>query len=115
MSLSFVTDATIVYRGFFATYTSVMGNYRCLFRIILLSAPPVSGCPNGGGYPVGSGELTSPGFPRNYSNNEDCLYIVSADINRILSIQVQFFQTERNHDYLYLYDGQSITSPIIAV
>ena len=55
--------------------------------------------------------IKSPGYPSSYSDNEYCTWeLVSS--HRI-KLTFTYFVTEANYDYLYVYDGDSTSSPQI--
>ena len=42
----------------------------------------------------GSGTITSPGFPNNYTNNEVCSYTLNAEVGKTIKITFEFFAVE---------------------
>ena len=55
--------------------------------------------------------ITSPGYPSSYSDNVNCTWkLVSS--HRI-KLTFTYFVTESSYDYLYVYDGDSPSSPQI--
>ncbi|CAJ0568946.1 unnamed protein product, partial [Mesorhabditis spiculigera] len=70
-------------------------------------------CP-AGKYTDPSGSLNSPGWPSNYPDNADCYYQVQAQGNYRLNLTLDFFQTEKCCDWLYIHDGPNVQSPKLA-
>lgn len=53
--------------------------------------------------------------PGYYHTNLQCVWLIDAGRNNAtIRIQIHQFNTECNYDYLYIFDGDSITSPLIA-
>ncbi|KAI8496721.1 hypothetical protein Bbelb_253760 [Branchiostoma belcheri] len=65
------------------------------------------------------GPLTSPNYPRNYGNNENCEWTITVPEGSIIRLTFDSFLTETGYDFLTIYDGASdnateIKSPIIS-
>lgn len=53
--------------------------------------------------------------PGYYHTNLQCIWLIDAGRNNAtIRIQIHQFNTECNYDYLYIFDGDSIYSPLIA-
>ena len=63
------------------------------------------------------GLLTSPSYPDNYQNNEDCVYTISPDKGTIISLTFISMDIEHedtcSYDYLEIRDGLSDYSPFL--
>ena len=57
--------------------------------------------------------ITSPNYPNNYDNSENCQLMIRFATNAIVSLTFEEFNTESCCDYLYLHEGSSISSPMI--
>ncbi|XP_041416853.1 embryonic protein UVS.2-like isoform X1 [Xenopus laevis] len=96
--VEFVSDASGLGMGFKASYSTVTG---------------------GGSYLTDNGVITSPGYPSNYPNSMDCIYNIVAPTGYKISLAFTSFQTEfasncmAGYDYLAVYDGSSLTSPLL--
>ncbi|XP_078685510.1 CUB and sushi domain-containing protein 1-like [Branchiostoma floridae x Branchiostoma belcheri] len=53
------------------------------------------------------GPVTSPNYPGNYGNNENCEWLITAPEGSIIRLTFDSFYTERNYDFLTIYDGAS--------
>lgn len=63
-----------------------------------------------------SGSIHDFGGPtKNYYNDEDYTWTVSPPGASAINIDFTSFNVELNYDYLYIYDGPSIASPLIGV
>jgi gliding motility-associated-like protein len=72
---------------------------------IIVSDPDVNTC---------SGTFWDPGMTGDYSNNEEEEITICPDAaGQAISVNFIEFNTESNYDHLYIYDGNSTTSPLI--
>ncbi|KAJ7362158.1 hypothetical protein OS493_013250, partial [Desmophyllum pertusum] len=55
--------------------------------------------------------IIRPSQSSQYTNNMDCRWNFSS--NAMLEIVFYRFNTETNYDYVYVYDGGSLSSPLI--
>uniref|UniRef100_A0A914UV49 Uncharacterized protein n=1 Tax=Plectus sambesii TaxID=2011161 RepID=A0A914UV49_9BILA len=62
------------------------------------------------------GVLLSPGFStnQNYRINMSCIYQVTVPANYMVRLTVNSFMTEVDHDKLFIYDGSSTASTLLA-
>ncbi|KAI8034244.1 hypothetical protein M5D96_013003 [Drosophila gunungcola] len=71
----------------------------------------------GGHVHANSGELTSPDFPANYSNNLHCDWRLTGGMGQLLEIQLDLFDLELSSncssDYLEIRNGANTDSPLI--
>ncbi|KAE8738022.1 hypothetical protein FOCC_FOCC016509 [Frankliniella occidentalis] len=58
--------------------------------------------------------LTSPGFPNNYPGGLECLYILTAQIGRIMTLEIDSLDIEPTRDIILIRDGDSPKSQPIA-
>ncbi|XP_075226178.1 sushi, von Willebrand factor type A, EGF and pentraxin domain-containing protein uif [Lycorma delicatula] len=90
MIIKFSTDASVEKKGFRASWKTEPqlcgGNLRA-------TPQPQS--------------LISPGYPRNYPGGLECLYIITAQLGRIISLEIQDLDLETNRDYILIRDGDS--------
>ena len=82
-------------------------------NMILTSRPMFSGCPSSitG---QNSGAFTSPNYPNNYPNGEDCIWRISVPRGYLVKVEFFDFNTESSHDELRIHDGPSVSSPLLA-
>ncbi|KAH3830439.1 hypothetical protein DPMN_103683 [Dreissena polymorpha] len=59
-----------------------------------------------------SGSFSSPNYPNNYANYENCLYPINVTTGHKVCVIINDFAGEECCDYLAFYDGQ-ITSPVL--
>lgn len=53
--------------------------------------------------------------PGHYQTNLQCVWLIdSGRLNATIRLQVHQFNTECNYDFLYIFDGDSIYSPLVA-
>ncbi|KAK7901118.1 hypothetical protein WMY93_017887 [Mugilogobius chulae] len=60
-----------------------------------------------------SGSLTD--GPVNYKHKTKCTWLLEARPNSVLRLRFSHFATECSWDHMYVYDGDSIFSPLVAV
>lgn len=58
--------------------------------------------------------LTSPAYPHNYPGGLECLYIITAEIGKIISLEIEDMELDANKDYILIRDGNQPNSPEIA-
>ncbi|XP_071439306.1 uncharacterized protein uif isoform X2 [Hetaerina americana] len=51
--------------------------------------------------------LTSPGYPQNYPGGLECLYIITAQVGRIMTLEVEDLDLEEKRDYILIRNGDS--------
>lgn len=66
-------------------------------------------------YTALSGTFTDSGNMGNYSNDERSIYRIEPPNASSVSVQFSSFSLENNWDYLYVYDGNSVFSPLLGV
>uniref|UniRef100_A0AC35TWS1 CUBN n=1 Tax=Rhabditophanes sp. KR3021 TaxID=114890 RepID=A0AC35TWS1_9BILA len=89
----FVAQTTAVDKGFSFTWTTQNGDPTCPRQI----------------YASQFGQLTSPNYPSNYTNNQDCYYYIQVPIGKRIEFDMVAFNTEPNNDYLAIFDGPDTT------
>ncbi|XP_069805659.1 embryonic protein UVS.2-like [Dendropsophus ebraccatus] len=96
MLVEFVSDKDTPAVGFSATYVAI----QC-----------------GGAYYAASKTFSSPGYPVSYYSNLDCGWIIAAPAGYKITLIIRDFAIESqstcSYDYLAVFDGPSITSPLI--
>ncbi|XP_076455694.1 uncharacterized protein LOC143290240 isoform X2 [Babylonia areolata] len=64
------------------------------------------------------GTVQSPNFPGNYSNNQDCVYIITAPAGYQVTLTFTDFDLEPqgkcSYDFVEIRDGRNETSPLLA-
>ncbi|XP_075068011.1 cubilin [Mixophyes fleayi] len=100
MVVLFATDSSIAVEGFAATYISINASTACDVA-----------------YTKETGVFTSPNYPNNYPNNRECVYTLTAEINKQIMLNFTSFSLERSsdcaRDYVELRDGGYHTSPLL--
>ena len=98
MLIEFKTDSSVQGKGFTATYRR-----------------KEEGC--GGKVRGASGVITSPNYPENYNQNDDCGWLLEVDSTHVVQFQFEDFDVEPHsncsYDYVALYDGSSTDSPLL--
>lgn len=51
--------------------------------------------------------LSSPGYPNNYGPNTDVIWVLYSPLYYNIEIRWQTFLTEKNKDFLTVYDGEN--------
>lgn len=97
MIIKFSTDASVERKGFRASWKTEPQTCGGILR-----ATPQ------GQY------LTSPSYPQNYPGGLECLYIITAQIGRIISLEIQDLELDPNRDYILIRNGDSPDSQEIA-
>ncbi|PIK43158.1 putative dorsal-ventral patterning tolloid-like protein 1 [Apostichopus japonicus] len=108
--LSFLTDGSIQEVGFSATVTMVNSSY-----VENVATPDPGAC-----YQLLDGQtgfFTSPGFPDNYENNIDCVYIITVDSDNNVQLRFLSFDLEPSvncvYDFIEVKDGSSQGSLVL--
>ncbi len=52
--------------------------------------------------------FTSPYYPKNYINNLNCTWVINVDIGSIITLIFDDFTTESTHDFIEVFDGNSV-------
>ncbi|XP_004225655.2 bone morphogenetic protein 1 homolog [Ciona intestinalis] len=75
----------------------------------------VKACQGGESLSPFSGNFTSPNYPSYYDNKLYCTWFIQMpNQGYIVNLTVIDRQLQYSHDYLYLYDGPSTNSPLLA-
>ncbi|XP_070181137.1 uncharacterized protein [Littorina saxatilis] len=97
MWIKFVTDGSVNKTGFSAAYTTDCGR--------TWTSP--------------TGIIQSPNFPNNYSNNLNCVNVISAPEGRRVTLKFTAFNLEANancsYDYVGIRDGSSENSGLLGI
>nr|XP_004225655.1 deleted in malignant brain tumors 1 protein-like [Ciona intestinalis] len=79
------------------------------------SISKVKACQGGESLSLFSGNFTSPNYPNYYDNKLYCTWLIQMPYQGyIVNLTVIDRQLQYSHDYLYLYDGPSTNSPLLA-
>ncbi|XP_044150585.1 LOW QUALITY PROTEIN: cubilin [Bufo gargarizans] len=99
MVVLLVTDLMIGAEGFSANYVSINASTACDVT-----------------YTEATGVFTSPNYPNKYPTNRECVYTISADVNRQIMLNFTRFSLEKStsctKDYVEIRDGGYETSPL---
>ncbi|XP_078682381.1 CUB domain-containing protein 2-like [Branchiostoma floridae x Branchiostoma belcheri] len=80
------------------------------FLVFLL--PGVSGCGGNLTAPSG-GPFTSPNYPGNYGNDQNCAWLISVPAGSMIRLTFHSFDLEEDYDFLYIYDGASASVAVL--
>ncbi|XP_019619754.1 PREDICTED: seizure 6-like protein [Branchiostoma belcheri] len=80
------------------------------FLVFLL--PGVSGCGGNLTAPTG-GPVTSPNYPSNYGNNQDCEWLINVPAGSLIRLTFDSFDLEEDYDFLRIYDGASASAALL--
>lgn len=58
--------------------------------------------------------LTSPGYPQDYPGGLECLYIIGAQVGRIVTLEIEDLDLETHRDYILIRNGDNPKSQRIA-
>ncbi|CAJ0962015.1 unnamed protein product, partial [Mesorhabditis belari] len=102
--MDFETDLAVNDRGFYAKY-----------EVFLVGTNPqdLHGCPQSNYESAQFLGITSPNWPRNYTELLDCGYHIKVDPGYTIHLMIEAFQTE-HFDYLRIYDGPNADANPIA-
>ncbi|XP_006816955.1 dorsal-ventral patterning tolloid-like protein 1 [Saccoglossus kowalevskii] len=106
LMVRFYSDSTVTKRGFHAYFNAVQPIYISTTDISTTSDYDKQTTPQdcGGTFHSDTGIISSPNYPNNYPNNQDCFYDIT--VRDGMSVQLQFmtFDTERYCDFVYVQD-----------
>ncbi|XP_019631552.1 PREDICTED: CUB and sushi domain-containing protein 1-like, partial [Branchiostoma belcheri] len=74
--------------------------------LMFTTVTSVTGCGGDLTAPSG-GPVTSPNYPGNYGNNENCEWSITVPEGSIIRLTFDSFYTEYGYDFLTIYDGAS--------
>uniref|UniRef100_A0A1A9UCN5 Uncharacterized protein n=1 Tax=Glossina austeni TaxID=7395 RepID=A0A1A9UCN5_GLOAU len=97
MIVKFITDGSVERKGFRATWKTEAKNCGGVLKASLQRQT-----------------LTSPNYPKQYPGGLECLYIIKAQVGRIISIEVDELDISEGRDFLLIRDGESPMSRPIA-
>jgi hypothetical protein len=60
-----------------------------------------------------TGTFTSQNYPLNYPDNAYCTWLIVAQPGQIVSLDFDDFDTQRGFDRVWIYDGNSESSPVL--
>jgi len=56
----------------------------------------------------------SPGYPQDYPGGLECLYIIGAQVGRIITLEIEDLDLETHRDYILIRNGDNPKSQPIA-
>ncbi|XP_066263249.1 cubilin-like [Branchiostoma lanceolatum] len=110
MSVVYVPTITSTSTQMFVRFTSDESVTAQGFQFSYI-ATPTSGTECGGNLtapPVGI--VTSPNYPNDYGNEENCNWTITVPEGNIVRLTFDSFVTEVDYDFLFVYDGDSDTA-----
>ena len=60
-----------------------------------------------------TGQITSPGYPNQYRDNQLCQYTITVGIRSKIVVDFKYFLTEGKHDRVVIYDGNTTSAPVL--
>lgn len=90
MIFKFSTDASVERKGFRASWKT---EPQTCGGILRATPQPQS--------------LTSPGYPQDYPGGLECLYIIGAQVGRIVTLEIEDLDLETNRDYILIRNGDN--------
>jgi hypothetical protein len=87
--------------------------FLLLSLVFIVNCQHQEACEDSSTYPIGGGEFFSQNYPESYPNNANCTYYLQTPAGSVLSIRFDDFDTEACCDHLNIYDGPSLTSPVL--
>ncbi|XP_078681747.1 procollagen C-endopeptidase enhancer 1-like [Branchiostoma floridae x Branchiostoma belcheri] len=57
-----------------------------------------------------SGSFSSPNYPNNYPDDNDCRYEISVTPPKVITLTFTDFDVEKDFDFVYVYDGNTTDS-----
>ncbi|KAM4028719.1 CUB and sushi domain-containing protein 3 isoform 7-T7 [Anomaloglossus baeobatrachus] len=82
-------------------------------RFFWQPSPPSCIAPCGGNLTGSAGFILSPNFPHPYPHSRDCDWTITVNPDYVISLAFISFSIEPNYDFLYIYDGPDVYSPLI--
>ncbi|XP_006159809.2 LOW QUALITY PROTEIN: cubilin [Tupaia chinensis] len=104
LMLKFVADSDLAHEGFLISYEAINASKACLED-----------------YTDEYGTFTSPGFPRNYPNNYECIYRITVETTQQIALHFTDFSLEEAisekciADFVEIKDGGYETSPSLGI
>ncbi|KAL8220483.1 UNVERIFIED_CONTAM: CUB and sushi domain-containing protein 2 [Gekko kuhli] len=71
--------------------------------------------PCGGNITVHNGTIYSPGFPNQYPNSQECLWLLTVSVGYGIFLNFTLLQTEPYNDFITVWDGPQQTAPQLGV
>ncbi|MBU2706661.1 C10 family peptidase [Zooshikella marina] len=106
--------------GYFQlTSPAPRGNYNFNQRMAFVRAAPrpslnhIPFCESTQYLTANQGEISDGSQQWNYPVNSDCRFILQPNVAGQLKLQFQSFNTERNHDFVTIYDGTTTAAPML--
>ncbi|XP_019622070.1 PREDICTED: tolloid-like protein 2 [Branchiostoma belcheri] len=97
---------------FFCWLQLLNGTASQWLQLLNVTQGNAAGCGGNLTAPTG-GPVTSPNYPSNYGNNENCEWLITVPVGSIISLTFDSFNTEENYDFLDIYDGASDSAAVI--
>ncbi len=60
-----------------------------------------------------NGTFTSPNYPRLYGPRMNCVWTIKAPLNYSINLNFDDFDTESCHDYVQVFDGQTVNDLLL--
>jgi len=98
MLIHFTSNESISASGWMAAYTS--------------NAPACGPCLEET-FTQASGEISDNSCEEDYQNDSDCIKLIQPEAADFITLTFMEFATERNYDYVRVYDGSSISDPLL--
>ncbi|KAI8485025.1 hypothetical protein Bbelb_372710 [Branchiostoma belcheri] len=86
--------------------------FFCWLQGVSVTQGNAAGCGGNLTAPTG-GPVTSPNYPSNYGNNENCEWLITVPEGSIIRLTFDSFNTEGCCDFLTIYDGASHFAAVI--
>ncbi|XP_067863040.1 CUB and sushi domain-containing protein 2 [Heptranchias perlo] len=78
---------------------------------------PIPRCevPCGGNITTYNGTIYSPGYPNEYPNSQDCMWLVTVPVGYGIYVNLTLLQTEPGNDFITIWDGAQQSAPQLGV
>ncbi|XP_046990617.1 sushi, von Willebrand factor type A, EGF and pentraxin domain-containing protein 1 [Schistocerca americana] len=96
MIIKFSTDASVEKKGFRASWKTEP--QTCGGTVRATNQPQA---------------LTSPGYPQDYPGGLECLYIITTQMGRVITLEIEDLDLEVERDYILIRNGDSPKSQLI--
>ena len=83
---------------------------KFLLLLFLGQTSAQCGCPTVGTLTRGGAHIDGPCYPKLYAANLKCYWHIQAPEGQFVEVQIMAVNTERNKDYVELFDGSSDNS-----
>jgi len=119
--MTLLSDYEDAYQGSLASADDLYGNPSAEYTAVQeawyavgIGNSPNSYCSGTTNLTAESGTITDGSGSADYNNNSDCKWVIAPAGATQIGVTFTYFDTEANYDTVFVYDGPSINSPLLA-